>query len=676
MRRLAAAGLFLVLCVALASPTLAEGPSGAKSIEDTEYGFRLTSPGPSWRLISRESARLISPEMVAGLAHEGGLNGFVSVEKTAATDLESLARGFVERNRLQSKRVDLFERTEFAGRRAWRAVVTGLEGGRPFRSDYLMWIERDLFFQLVAAGPAGAEATSDVSFRTIQEAFEFLAAGPRPGRSVTVAADADGPTWRVRAGVFESASFGFAIEPRGPWRLSVGDELAALNEDAAAGLVCMRPPAFVVFIPEKIPAPLHAKHSEVAAADMARRATPVTGVSVPATIDGETILLDRYAEGGGREGHVFHGVLHRGDTALRVLATLRAKPDSATLATLGEAMAGVRFLESADRSALARDLDARGDGEAFVGPDHALRGGVYRDFSYGFSWRKPSAAFSARRLDPSEGPPATAMLEFEAESLGIEGYVFSERISAVPAAEYHRVNAIRLFGADGEASRYEAKETRLGEVMGLVSIGTRAAGPLPARCHLVTAVVGDRAFQMTVHGVEDNVVAAASEIEGAIRGFEIAARGLDAIEMTDGSVRDTRLGFELRRPAEGWKFRRGDSEELNERGGACGFALDSRQWIMLVVKALPGGRFDDDVAAQAFLADLPELALDHFGIDPVEGRETIAGMPCRRFTWQNGKERFDVLLFRRGATYWAYCVASHDGKPALEEAKSLVSLLP
>lgn len=676
MRRLAAAGLICAATLAFAPTSAAQASFGAKSVEDAEYGFRLVSPGPGWHLMSRQSAKVISPDAVAGLAHESGFVGHVSVGKTAESDLERLAREFVELDRLEAKKIDLFERTEFAGRRAWRAIVTGLAKGKPHRSDYLMWIERDLFFRIVAAGPAGGDATSDVSFGTIQQAFEFLAAGPRPVARATAAADAAGPAWRVRGGVFESAAFGFAVEPRGAWRLSVGEELAALNEDAVAGLVSLKPPAFVVFVPEKVPAPLQRKHAEFCAADMARRAAPVTGVSFPATLGGETLLLDRYAEGGGREGHLFHGVHYRGDTAYRVLASLRAKPDSATMATLTEAIASVRFLSSADRSALERDLEARGDAEAFLGPDHVLRDGVYRDFSHGFTWKKPSSGFSVRRLDPSEGPPATVMLEFESAAHGLSGYVFGETVSAVPSAEYHRANALRLFGSGGVSERYEPSEVRLGEVMGLVSFGARESEALPSRCHLVTAVIGDRAFQMTVFGFEDNVRAAASEVEAAIRGLEIAARGFEAIEMADASVRDARLGFELRRPAEGWKFQRGGSEELNDRGGACGFVLGSRQAVMLVTKALPDGKQDDDFAAHAFLADLPQLALDHFGSDPTESATTLAGLPCRQFTWQNGKERFDALLFRRGATQSALCVVGHDGKPSLEEAKSLLTLLP
>jgi hypothetical protein len=152
-------------------------------------------------------------------------------------------------------------------------------------------------------------------------------------------------------------------------------------------------------------------------------------------------------------------------------------------------------------------------------------------------------------------------------------------------------------------------------------------------------------------------------------------KGLPPFEASASTVHEARLGFELRSPGPDWTFRHSDGEELNETGGAVGWTRGD-SGLIAIVKTLPDDRLDDEFAAEAFLEDLPQLALQHFGTQPSEARSTIAGRECRQWTWESGKKRLDVCVFRRGATYVALVFGAEDGRPAVDEAKALFSLLP
>ena len=388
---------------ALAAP--APSTDGREPIVDEDYRFRLEWPGSGWRLLDEQHASELAPAAIAGAGHEAGIYGFLVVEASAEQDVARFAESSYELLLMEGKQLGAVEPLEFHGIPAVRFVATGTLNEVFLRLVRLIWLSGGYAFQATVfgtpdeIGPAGHGA---------QPFFDALS--PLPGEirgrtTARVAPDRIGVGWRVVAGRFESAVHRLEVTPPEGWMVMVDEELRHINSSAAVGLKRSSPEVFLVLIVEQIdPAQREALHGELLArfaASMGEEPTADRNVRI---VDGREVsfVRARSTRPAGAESH--YGILIEGRSCIQLLASYSSGQADDPVAEIDRALAGIRLLDAAATAELARELEAVPDPQNRVGPDFALRQGVYRNFRHSFEWRKPlgltSRACSSRIRPP------------------------------------------------------------------------------------------------------------------------------------------------------------------------------------------------------------------------------------------------------------------------------------
>ena len=261
----------------------------------------------------------------------------------------------------------------------------------------------------------------------LERSFRFLE-GPVRGRSVAKEAKDDyGVGWRVREGVFESPAYRLRVQPKENWRLLTGSELENINPDAEVGLQNTANETYVLVIPELAPRqeaePFLDYLDSVFSANM--------GVEHEAeaklAIGGDTRDFRRYRADFGVELVYWHEAWFEGPFCYQVTGWRAPVEDAQDLAAVQEGLSCIEVIGAEEANRLGDELRQLPDKEGQVGPDFALRGGRYRNYSFGFEWKKPASGFwNAQAGQLARMQNEDACLTFQDKVSGLFGEVIVE----------------------------------------------------------------------------------------------------------------------------------------------------------------------------------------------------------------------------------------------------------
>jgi hypothetical protein len=508
-------------------------------------------------------------------------------------------------------------------------------------------------YQVMAFSPARVETVAKL--RRFEQAFSLLPGTVKERTQALTSPDADGPGWRLRGGVFESLVSGLRVEPRGGWRVAIGTEARDLNEDAEFGLVHGNPDAFAVVIVERPPGtPEEYRERRIAAAggNWADQERPFT-----ATVAGTEFRLGRYmAQLGGADVHYVFGTEEIDGVMVQILAWHIANPPEPAERAIDEALASIHALTDEARAALEKDLAGRGDPDNAIGPDFALRDGVYRDFTHQFLWRKPPGLWTARAGDEARACDEEARLWIEEARHEIYGMLM---VDAPP----HDETVATYLDNDEKPT-----PIRLGAVTALWSDGAVELDDGPFHFALCTVAREDRRCAWIVWTRAAGWEKARAAVVAAVRGLSFPAAKLDPLERVGNEVVDHRLGFRYRPPDAAWSFRDQTPAALEAVGATYAWDRRGRRLIEAVAVCAMAQGQDIDWLLGMMEQNIQGKYGKALETLPERKDAMLAGRPCRHLHWDSPKGTADAFLVVRQRTFYALLtVAPPRARTSLED---------
>jgi len=587
-------------------------------IVNDDYRFRLDPIGPGWILLDEAEAKGLVPDALAGALHvESQMGGVVFVEKVGNTDIDAFhahVAGLLEGGEVL---VESLDRVIHAGRPAVRIVTLELIDGLPIVRLEVIAIHQGLAYHLNAWGREEILGSDRAPLERFAAAFSFTEGLVRPRELSRAVADADGVGWRLRDGVYEDAVYGIRIEPRGPWRVAVGDDLRFLSTEARVGLVSDT--AYIVLIAEKVFDDRRVYSSW--ALDRIEQAMGISrsGDSLVVDIGGKRVSLLRYGAG---SLEYLYGVGFHGDAAFQVMAWYLPGLREQAEAELPEAWRAITLLGPEPWRRLEKELGSAPDPQVLVGAGFALRDGVFTDFANGVTWTKPEGRWLA-----SAGPAAAAInpdaeLVIENLDCGIFGALIVESGSWDQQSYHRAVLDTMALGPEDETSGPAAR-AKLGRLPALVTTVRTRDGGMVYAYQVMTAVFGVRGFQLTFYGTAASMKCAKKGIARAASALDVPEQPPVAVEREGSRIRHHLLGFEYGPPGRGWRV---DEAPMAEALGLVGavYLFTSEQRLVLVAAFVdPGQGGEDSSYLDLFEALAGELSAGLPGVlsrdeEPVE----------------------------------------------------------
>jgi hypothetical protein len=638
--------------------------------EDADYRFRIRRPAAGWRLLDEREARTIVPDAIAGATDVRGTYLVVIVEEVGEQPLDAMAELLREGLQSAAEEVTLgeVEALTFQGLPARRWESRARVKGVPVQYAHLVTIRGKFAYQLVAwtiqqAREADVERSS---LHTLADHFTFVEGEARARAVKQAKHDVVGVGWRVKDGTYQDAVNGVECTPPPGWRLAVGQELRSMNDSACVGLIGGDPEAYVILISEAVRGADPAALTRNLRAGLTETGT-AAGAATSLLVGGRAFSMQGYRMAHQVPIRMHHGVRIDGGRAVQVQwwaiesVVERARP------RVVEAVKSLRFLDGVEQRVLAAELRTTRDPQEHVGPGHALRAGVYRDFEHGFTWTKPAGFWTLTAGDEARARNEDATLFMEDAATGLQGMVIAETIEGVEAQSLHNLLVERLKPKD------KVPDAEVIELEGGTALSTEVRPgtlEMPFRYVVTSVVRGDRATQLLLWGLEGNVDAARPQLASAIRALAFP-EPLTAVETGAAAYVDHRMGFRLKRPpGKGWVFTKMTPPQLQSVGTLAAFRrLDGL--VMAGAFCALAEEQDDrllrDLAVQAMRKSAPG--------DPVETTATVAGLPARRLE-TTGTSPMVAWIFGRGRTFYMLLVGA-PGKLEVppEEIPGLIELL-
>lgn len=660
MGRFALAHLLLIgwlSCSCTDAPAAQDGPaahrvSAASSADATAEvvgeaeGYRLAWPGPGWKMLSRNEARKLVPDAMAGALADRGIAAVLLIEPALGRTLGDAVAQLLARLSLRDVEVEHNEAVEHGTKQGRRFVLRGIAEGVSVR--YAGWVQlhQGSLYQLIGWGPESAAAADGRWLDPLVEALSLQGGPVAPERAPAPVDDCVGPGFRVVDGVLESAVAGLRLTPPAGYRLLIGPELALLDPDAVAGLVRRDPDVLVHLRTAPVPAPLRVGLLDRLARQVEEdRKLPQPPDRVKASMAGESLELFRYTT----EGQVVQrGVSLRADRGLFV--TVRHDAAAGPPAEVAAAaLSGFELLAQAQAEELVTTLSDTASAQSAVGSDFALRGGTYRDFRWRLSWSKPEGFWLLAPGAAARRVQRDASLYVYQPRLGLHGLLIVEAAGGVEQGDYHRQVTERMASLIGYGPG-PAEPFAIDDVEGSVSEGDAGAVGRRLRYRVVTTVHDERAIQVLVWSYPELLAAHREQAIAAAKGLTLQAVP-PAVEVRGGVYRDVRMGFELQPPT-GWAHADLTPAALQPRGTFVRWSRDGRWLAVLAVDLVAVGGDQD-----WFVGLLEQLLRSEMGAlsrgEERRADETVAARPARHLRWSAALQQVDAVVLRRGSTAFA-----------------------
>ena len=680
-------GLALVLgAVLFPTKLVAQTPRTDQEITENElvdhgYLFNLQLGDLDWHILSERDVGMIVPEAAGGFSDlTTGQFLVVIVEQAPGLDPSTAASALVEMMPLESLVIESFEQITFQQLPAVRYVVSGYLQGMHFRYGNIVVSRLGYLYQIMCYGMEAATSSDGSTFQPMWDTFGFLPATEVPGRdTLHQVPDEDGVGWRVRDGNFESAVYGFTVEPGdGGWRVAIGTELLLMNPAAEVGLVHTSPEVYVALVPELVTGLDHAAFdADLRSTFAIQMAGSVASDELEMVIGGIPMTLSIHPSPGAYQPMDFgYGVFWVDDVNVQVIASWVSGLGETALLSLPEAFSLISLLPETERTALRDELLDQPDSQNTVGADFTLRDGLYQDYLYGFTWTKPRGFWRVTVGQDARAVNPDARLFLEEPVLGLAAVVIAEPFLGLTAEMYHSliVSAIVPGGSPDEPI-----------IRNVAGSDFRASwldvdlSGLELRYLVASAVSNELSLQFLVWGLPGNAAVNETTMWEALDGFAVVGPSLTPTTTTPTGFVDRRLGFEVGVPA-GWRAQDLTPLELQPMATLLMVSPnDSAGFLVLSMCATSEGQ-DAAIFEQLVEGELLRHFTEEMNVSmgiPVES--TLDGYPSRLTTGstETGFGQVALHIVQRGNTFYALLIFDEFGMAGLtvEEMATLFSFL-
>jgi len=666
--------------LALALFVLLSSFSNASDSIESKLGFRLTSPGAGWRLLDEEGVRDIQPRAVAGLVSNDELYNVVVVENLPADSLTELARYWADNSGLDNAKVNLFEELRFNDLPAVRWMVSGESAGTAWSQHFVIFIHGQSLFRLVSWANSAAVQPDGSSFEPFMESFSFLKVEHAVAPTSELQPEHAGIGWLSSKGMWKSSAHGMAIELTEEWSIVTGEDLLGWDLDADIGILDNDSHAKLTLGFERLDRRLRTQR----AADFFKQAAS-EGVerreAILMQLAGEEIELRVYDPStSGDDGSVgmrrLVGYEPREEHCIRIRVDYPIAREGAALENLRAAFAAMRVMEREERLGVEARIESSFEEINEVGDGYSLRGGMYRDFRFGLSWKRPSLQWQVETGAAAIARVPDSALTFSNPYWDIQGAVIPVPVQTLQTEDLHAHALAESFPPASFEALGEVRRLKLGEVEAQLSLLRPTMSLAPNEYRLVTAANDSWAFKIHVWGSPSSLSLASEELEAALLGFAISASPTPAKNASSGALYDDRLGFQLLSPGEDWKF--------TDRGkDAFWPAGDLAEWVRgedecVGVIAVCGLTDKEDVQ---FLGSLvrhgfPESFGEWIRKEPETREMYFCGQSVRELSWNKlGRKATCWTIYREQTLYLVYAT-DEAGEFDSERVCDLFSLLP
>jgi hypothetical protein len=659
-----------------AAETMVGSESGVAYV-DENFRFSIRGLDPKWRLLEEQERLGLLPDAAALVSRVGGAYGAVIVEPYPAGDLASymeMISSNMEGMLGEAKAGELRE-VDFAGGKAQRRTLTGKLQGIDIDYEIMTFLHQGMGYQVLAWMPRG-DAGRDPVEEFIQSVGieEGLVKMPPP----PAAPDAVGVGNRIRGGRFESAVSRLAATPVDGWGLMWGQSLELTGDDAEVGLnrpdqglyitVAHQPvaPEDEADFVEAIKSAMGDELQPVGAVEWDFCGTPVKalGAVVPGSPGVRVFLANVVRNGRGYRVKAWHleqqGVDHRD--------------------AIAAGMKAFTLLDDTAAAELRTELEQMDDRPGSVGEGFSVRGGVFRSFAEGVEWKSPSGFWQIDAGDAARQHNEICAMHAAEAGTGMMVQLVAEDLeeSGIAPGDYHDLivsgleqNGFELLSSGPETLQVDGQEMKRSRFVYRGDDGSIGY-------HVVTAVVGSRAYQTNCFGPVAATSGEAEAVSRAIEGFSFPGKKLRAVESRGGRHRDLRMGFELRPPAGMTAASQANHQVVEKLGSNIEFR--GKDGMMSHTALQAGGSGNDASIATQMVGQIFKLNLDRStAAGSAERTETIAGQTASVRSGISDGTHIRIAVFRRGGVLHMGLVAAGSERKAeklLADYKSGFSLLP
>lgn len=508
-------------------------------IDDESFRFRLALPGPGWKLLRKADIRRMLPDAVAGAVSPEGLFGGVIVEKLPGITLDQAVA--LVGAALPQAIVELDEATTVGDLPARRTCFTAMIEGTNFRYVRVLFLREGHLYQLLAWGQAADTPVAKLDpFIAAFSLTEGEIRGPVDDRPPVE--QADGVTWQIRDGRFQSVVSGLALAPPGSWRYLVGQELAQVNAEAELAMAHTDSSFYFAVISERYEDADPAGLVATIRASLAQNVGPAEA-EITRTVAGHAVPFMRHRTPSSLEFLV--GVLASDGAVTQVMTWYPEVTREPAVAAFEELLRGMTKLSAPERDSLREQLLARKGVVRKAAPQSAFMGDEFRDFAHLVTWTKPRGLYEVHVGDEARTELPSAVLQLRAPVEGVYAHVEVVEGASDRVDELHEGIAGPLADRRDERSDIEGVAVRR-------SFGTARLGDVAFRYGVQSAAHQGHAVVMTAWGPAAAATVPAS-IEAVLRGLGLPAK-LPEITTEGGRFIDHHYGLSVQEPA-GWARR-------------------------------------------------------------------------------------------------------------------------
>lgn len=650
-------------------------------LRDYDYAFEISRPTQEWSHWTEAEVRKINPEAIAGVLSYAG-EGFVMIaaEPLPGQTLDHYVDQVLRRVTAQLGSVESLERIAIDGEPAVELKIAGVRQQIAFTYLMRLVLHRGFGYQISAWTLSARFAQHEAMLRRAADSFRFLPRRWPRHRAAAYRKDEQGVDWRVRGDRYENASFGLEMTLPDGWRFGTSAELA--QADAATCLILAHAQPFIEqsYLVEPIgdlDRLEYTRRRRRAFETRLRLEKPDETVDLVIAGEPAVHAIYRKTLDTGLEVDRVHTVFYHGSFCVQVDTRWRSVESEEAGRAFEAPLRHLGFLTEHETAVLAEELRAE-DMDNAVGPGFCMRGGVYRDFSYGFCLRKPEGLWEAHTSQAAAGITPDSVLVLIQPARGIYMAVIPEYLGHLAHRQYHQilldnmgapedtaVQPVRSEGATMRVSRFEMQ--------------LQDDGPL-FKYALVTAVRGERGVQILIWGLAANM----NDVEELVS--ELATL-LDIPEEPPAEVveertlyRDLRLGYQISVPDEEWQLKPESIENLQPLSSSV---VLRRGTTTCTFMALCVRGASEDLIAESMIQ---ASGLTNFKqTSRQESDDSLGGLSARHVTLSGRRgvssASMDMWIAQRGNTLYGVLVHNARGFLArtlgasAEECKRCFSLL-
>lgn len=608
-----------------------------QAVVDEDWKFHLAWPGAGWKMMGESDVSRIGPDLVAGAIANNNFFGVI-VEAQADQTIDQYVDLVLANRKIGSEAIESRAAVQVAGVEGVRVVYTTQIEQMPYRFAITAVAHEGHWYQLLGWSLTKNELLA--SYDQFVAAFSFLPGTPkgRTARAV-VQKDVDGPDWRLREGVFESATEGLRVRPSHDWRVAVGVELREMNDSADVGLVHANPDVFVVMLSDVTPEVARESFAESRRAEISASGGTWAPEPWTATLAGEPLAFRRLV---GQPFEYLHAVRFDHTRATQVLGWYAGNARDKAEPMLVHAFAGIERMTDGERESLRDELVAAVDPHEMVGEHERLREGVFRDYEHGIEWTKPEGLWRLAIGDEARASNPDAVLTGESRDVGLLFELHAQGRGGRDADLVHE-EALATYGL----TKGKTESIALADGTMVLSRAKKEHGGIVWSFSVGTALLQDRAMVLAVWGSES---VAQAEHDRVFRGLRFAD-DLKAVRQQGTRLVDDRMGYAVEMPN---GLTRQDVTPIDQTkiGTLSSWKGDHREVQLVSLCALGLGQ-DADWLVGLMQQQMRTAMGTSTSATAQESEMLIAGKTAHRTTYKTLATANDIIVFSHRRTVFA-----------------------